>query len=190
MHLTSYYVNASYNQAYFWIICKQKDLSIYLQGHHVHQRKKHIIWMSQCSHALYCLNAGRSLVSICATLRNPWENTGFSLLWTHFCHYCLILSLLLIMVRTFGTHRVREDDVLLEKRVLPCHISAPERSNTNMQSNQRQTVPASIESFVVTQQLNYWVFSAQNNDPICYNIIIWMFSSPFAVSGKMLRKEK
>lgn len=74
-----------------------------------------------------------------------WEilekTQAFSLLWIHFCHYFLILSLLLILVKTFGTHRVGEDDVLLEKWVLPCHISAPERSNTNMQSNQRQAVP-------------------------------------------------
>lgn len=113
MHLTSNYINASYNQADFWTICKQKDWPTCPQGHHVHQRKKHIIWMLQCSHAVYCLNAVRRLV----------------------------LSHSLIPVRTFGTHRVGEDDVLLEKWVVPCYISAPERSNTNMQSSQRKTVP-------------------------------------------------
>lgn len=40
----------------------------------------------------------------------------------------------------------------------------------------------------VTQQLNYWELSAQNNDPIPYNNIIQMFSSPFALSGKMQQK--
>lgn len=145
MHSTSHYVSTSYNWADFWTICKQKDLSICPQGHHIHERKKHVIWRSQCSHSVYCLNAGRSLVSTCATLRNPWENTDFLTVVNPFLSLFLILSLLLILVRTFGTDRVGEDDVLLEKWVLPCHISAPEGSNTNVQSNQRQTASDELQ---------------------------------------------
>lgn len=82
-------------------------------------------------------------VNLCYTEKSLRKHRLSHYCKTHFSHYFLILSHFnfIPLVRTFGTDRVGEDDVLLEKQVLPCHISAPERSNTNMQSNQRQTVP-------------------------------------------------
>lgn len=66
------------------------------------------------------------------------------------------------------------------------------KNNNNLQSGQRwvMLVMSLTVGFsrAVTQQLNYWELSAQNNDPIPYKNIIWMFSSPFALSGKMQQK--